>query len=195
MSVLIFVTVLLGIGAGMRMPEAWSILLEQGSSWMLLLLLFCVGIEMGANRGVFRQIYELGLRVLLIPLGVVLGSLAGGLLTAMVLGMGAREGMAITAGLGWYSLSGILLTEAGNPIGGSISFLSNVFREMLTFILVPWIAKHINGYCAIAPAGATSMDTTLGVISKHTDGKIAILAFVNGVICTLLVPILMPFFL
>ncbi len=39
------------------------------------------------------------------------------------------------------------------------------------------------------------MDTTLGVISKNTDSETAVLAFVSGVVCTLLVPVLVPLFL
>ena len=80
-------------------------------------------------------------------------------------------------------------------MGGTIAFLANVFREMLTFIVVPFVASHLNYYCAIAPAGATAMDTTLGIISKNTNGTIAVLSFVSGVICTLLVPVLVPIFL
>ena len=63
----------------------------------------------------------------------------------------------------------------------TISFLSNVFREVLTFLLVPVLAGR-NVYTAIAPAGATAMDTTLPLLSKYTDSKTAILAFVSGVI-------------
>ena len=70
-----------------------------------------------------------------------------------------------------------------------------MFREMLTFVIVPFVASHLNYYSAIAPAGATSMDTTLGIISKNTNGTIAVLAFVNGIVCTLLVPLLVPLFL
>ena len=67
------------------------------------------------------------------------------------------------------------------------------FREVLTFLLVPVLAGR-NVYTAIAPAGATAMDTTLPLLSKYTDSKTAILAFVSGVICTLAMPVLVPLF-
>ena len=137
MSKAILIALVLGIGAGVVMPEGVSGFLDTASSYMLLILLFSVGIDMGVNREVFGQIRRMGLRILVIPLGVILGSLAGGAVCAMILRMDVKEGLAITSGLGWYSLSGILMTEAGNPIGGTISFLSNVFREVLTFLLVP----------------------------------------------------------
>ncbi|MBM6830427.1 lysine exporter LysO family protein [Anaerotignum lactatifermentans] len=193
MSKAILIALALGIGAGAVMPDGLGNFLDAASSYMLLILLFSVGIDMGVNREVFGQIRRMGLRILVIPLGVVLGSLAGGALGAAILGMGMKEGLAITSGLGWYSLSGILMTEAGNPVGGTISFLSNVFREVLTFLVVPVLAGR-NVYTAIAPAGATAMDTTLPLLSKYTDSKTAILAFVSGVICTLVVPVLVPIF-
>lgn len=193
MSKAILIALVLGIGAGMYIPDSWSAFLDASSSYMLLILLFCVGIDMGVHREVFVQIRHMGLRILVIPLGVVLGSLAGGAICAMLLQGDVLEGVAITSGLGWYSLSGILMTEAGNPAGGAISFLSNVFREVFTFLLVPVLAGR-NVYVAIAPAGATSMDTTLPLLSKYTDSQTAILAFVSGVLCTLAVPVLVPFF-
>ena len=195
MSLMILAVLALGIGAGYLLPEGLSASIDSASSYLLLILLFSVGIDMGLNRDVFQRIRELGLRILLIPVGIVLGSLCGGAIAALLVSLPLREGLAISSGLGWYSLSGILLTEAGNPVGGTISFLANVFREMLTFVVVPFIASRLNFYAAIAPAGATSMDTTLGIISKHTNGTVAVLAFVNGVVCTLVVPILVPLFL
>ena len=195
MSLVILVVLVMGIGAGFILPENISAFIDSASSYMLLILLFSVGIDMGLNKEVFTRIKELGFKILLIPFGVVVGSLCGGFLTAFLTQMPVKDSLAISAGLGWYSLSGIMITEAGNPVAGTIAFLSNVFREMLTFIVVPFIASHMNYYCAIAPAGATAMDTTLGIISRNTNGTIAVLSFVSGVICTLLVPVLVPVFL
>ena len=195
MSIAILVVLVLGIGAGFVLPENISGFIDSASSYMLLILLFSVGIDMGLNKEVFTRIKELGFKILLIPAGVIIGSLFGGFLTSFLTNVTVREGLAISAGLGWYSLSGILITEAGNPVAGTIAFLSNVFREMLTFIVVPFIASHMNYYCAIAPAGATAMDTTLGIISRNTNATVAVLSFVSGVICTLLVPVLVPIFL
>ena len=195
MSIAILVVLVLGIGAGYILPENMSGFIDSASSYMLLILLFSVGIDMGLNKEVFTRIKELGFKILLIPFGVVVGSLCGGLLTSFLVNLPVKDSLAVSAGLGWYSLSGILITEAGNPVAGTIAFLSNVFREMLTFIVVPFIASHMNYYCAIAPAGATAMDTTLGIISRNTDATVAVLSFVSGVICTLLVPVLVPIFL
>ena len=195
MSLAILVVLVLGIGAGFVLPENISAFIDSASSYMLLVLLFSVGIDMGLNKEVFTRIKELGFKILLIPVGVIIGSLCGGVLTSFLVQLSVKDSLAISAGLGWYSLSGILITEAGNPVAGTIAFLSNVFREMLTFIVVPFIASHLNYYCAIAPAGATAMDTTLGIISRNTNATVAVLSFVSGVICTLVVPVLVPIFM
>jgi uncharacterized membrane protein YbjE (DUF340 family) len=195
MSLAILVVLVLGIGAGFVLPENISAFIDSASSYMLLVLLVSVGIDMGLNKEVFTRIKELGFKILLIPVGVIIGSLCGGVLTSFLVQLSVKDSLAISAGLGWYSLSGILITEAGNPVAGTIAFLSNVFREMLTFIVVPFIASHLNYYCAIAPAGATAMDTTLGIISRNTNATVAVLSFVSGVICTLVVPVLVPIFL
>lgn len=195
MSFLIIITLIGGIFAGYFVPEGISFFINSFSSVLLMILIFSVGIDIGLNKQVFEQIKKMGFKILLIPFAVALGSLAGGVLLSIFLPQSLKECLAISSGLGWYSLSGILMTEAGNPIGGTISFIANVAREILTFLVVPFIAKHINYYCAIAPAGATAMDTTLAVISRNTNGKIAVIAFTSGVTLTAVIPVLIPLFL
>ena len=167
--------------------------LVSNKDLVLYLLMFSVGMSIGLHKGIIKKIKEYHVKILIIPAGIIVGTLLGGVLLSMVTKYNVGESTSVVSGLGWYSLSGILMTEAGNPIGGTISFLSNVFREVLTFLLVPVLAGR-NVYTAIAPAGATAMDTTLPLLSKYTDSKTAILAFVSGVICTLAMPVLVPLF-
>lgn len=195
MSFLIVITLLLGIGVGAMVDSQWSSVVSSLSPIMLMLLIFSVGIDMGVHKEVFIQVKKLGFKILLIPMGVAVGSLLGGGILSLFIEEPLKECLAISSGMGWYSLSGIMITEAGNPTGGAISFLSNVLREMLTFVVVPFLAKYLNFYCAIAPAGATAMDTTLAIIARNTNGKIAVVAFVSGISLTMIIPVLLPFFL
>ena len=194
MSIIIMITLVFGIVSGKFFAVDTSFI-NSISSWMLYLLIFSVGIDIGMNKEVFGQIKKLGVKILLVPFGVAVGSLFGGMIMSFFVQIPWKESMAISAGMGWYSLSGVMLTEAGYPVSGTISFLSNVFREILTFFVVPFLAKYLNGYCAIAPGGATAMDTTLPVISRNTNGKIAIIAFVSGITLTAIIPFLMQIFL
>ena len=70
MSLVILIVLVLGVGAGYLMPADVSGFLDRASPYMLLLLLFSVGIDTGLNKAVFTRIRELGFRILLIPFGV-----------------------------------------------------------------------------------------------------------------------------
>ena len=156
--------------------------------------MFSVGISVGTNREVFGKIREHNIRVVIIPLGVMAGSILGGFVCGIILKMPFNQSLPIASGLGWYSLSGVLITNLINAEIGTISFLSNLFREIFSYLTIPYIAKHFNYYTAIAPAAATSEDTTLAILIKYTDAEIIILAVVNGIICSTAVPILINFF-
>ena len=120
----------------------------------------------------------------------MVGSLAGGLAASALCGMNPAVGCAVASGLGWYSLSGVVLTDLVNAQVGSITFLSNLLRELVSFFSIPWIARHLNFLTCIAPAGATSEDTTLPMLIKCTNEETVVLAVVNGVVCSALVPVL-----
>ncbi|WP_422487217.1 lysine exporter LysO family protein [Gudongella sp. DL1XJH-153] len=160
----------------------------------LMLLLFFVGIDIGINRFVFGRIRNMGLRIVLIPVMIIGGSILGSALAGLILGMPFNEAGAVGAGLGWYTLSSILMANYSNELS-TLAFLANVVREMLAFIIIPIVAKKLGFFSAIGPAGATAMDTGLPIISRATDSETAIVAFISGAICTFSVPILVPLIL
>lgn len=196
MSLSIIVSVCSGILLGfLCVPMSLKPVFEQASSYALYFLILTVGIEIGYNRSVFHRLRVLGPKVLFIPLAIVLGSLTGGLLTGLLLGRPIGVSLAIASGFGWYSLSGVLLSRLANAEIGAIAFLSNVLRELMAVLAIPYIARHLNFLTCIAPAGATSMDSTLPVISESTNSETALIAFISGFTLTVLVPILVPFFI
>ena len=153
-----------------------------------------VGISVGLSKGVFAKVKSYGFRVLLLPLSITAASAAAGLFCAPLTGLDLGESVAIASGMGWYSLTGILLTGLAGAEVGAIGFLGNLLREMFSFLVIPWIAAHLNHYTAIAPAGATSEDTTLAVLIRCTREEIVVLAVCNGVLCSAAVPVLIRFF-
>ena len=80
-------SLLLGILCGYFLfpPEAVPVM-DRLMSYALMLLLLSVGIEVGTNKTVFRKIREYNVRILVIPFGVAVGSIAGGLLLGFFLG-------------------------------------------------------------------------------------------------------------
>ena len=160
------------------------------SDLILYALMFLVGISIGLNRGIVQRIRAYHVKVFIIPLGVVAGSLLGGVLCAPLLGMSVRESTVVASGLGWYSLSGVMISEMAGARLGSVAFLSNLMREIFSFFSIPWIAKHLNYYSCIAPAAATSEDTTLPMMIRYTNEEVVVLSVLNGAICSALVPVL-----
>lgn len=195
MTLVILGAIVLGIGCGYFIfPSSMISNLDMVASFSLYALIFCVGIDVGSNKTIFKDLKALGFKILLVPFGGIMGSLIGGLLSGIIFSMAINESLSIASGFGWYSLSGVMLKELGGEALGAIAFLTNVFREIFAVILIPILAKRLNYYTSIAPAGATSMDTTLPLVSKATNPEIAVISFINGVIMSSLVPVLVTFF-
>lgn len=167
--------------------------ISKNSDLILYLLMFSVGISVGMYRGIVQKIKTYHIRIFLIPLGIILGSMMGGFLCSFFFDMNWRQGTAIASGMGWYSLAGASIGKLGGANLGSIAFLSNLMREIFSFFLIPLIALKLNHYTCIAPAGATSEDTTLPVMLKYTSEETVVLSVLNGMICSFFVPILISF--
>ena len=168
--------------------------LAEHSDLILCALMLLVGISVGGSRGLVGKLRQYHVRVLDIPAGIVAGSVLGGLLCAPLAGLSLPEGAAVASGLGWYSLAGVMMTEIAGAQVGSITFLANLLREIVSFFSIPWIAKHLNYPTCIAPAAATSEDTTLPMLIRCTNGETVVLSVLNGVICSALVPVLIEAF-
>lgn len=164
------------------------------SEWILYLLMLSVGISIGQNRSVFSNIRKYHIRIFIIPFGIITGSILGGFVCCLLLQVPLQEGTVVASGLGWYSLSGILVTELISARVGSIAFLSSLMRELFSFFSIPWISRKFNYYTAIAPAAATSEDTTLPMLVKYTNEETVVMSVFNGIICSAMVPVLIRFF-
>lgn len=168
--------------------------LSKVSPWALALLLFSIGFDIAADRTAWQRFRRLGWRVLLVPAAGAVGSLLGVLVGGLIIKLGPWESLSVGAGFGWYSLSGVLLSNLGFTALGAVAFLSNVFRELLAVISMPWLAQQVDPFAAIAPGGATTMDTTLPILARYGTHESTMVAFINGAILSMLVPILVPLF-
>lgn len=191
----VIISLILGVvyGQYLNHPDqvAWF---SQLSDLALVCLMFSVGISVGMNKDVLKKVKTYHIKIFIIPFGIIMGSVFAGGACAMIMGMPLNESVAITSGLGWYSLSGVLLTDLAGAEVGTIAFLANLFRELLAFMMIPFLAKHFNHYTAIAPAAATSEDTTLPMLIKYTSEEVVVMAVINGVICSAMVPLLINTF-
>jgi len=191
----ILISIVVGIICGMTLlPQSIAPHMDLFTTIALNILILFVGIDIGMNKHIFKDVKKHGLLLVIIPLSIVIGSVVGGLVTSIIINYDTNISLAISAGFGWYSLSGILLTKLDSAEIGAIAFLTNVFREVFAVLSIPFIAKYLNKYTTIAPAGATSMDTMLPIVSRYTNPEIVVISFFNGVVLSSLVPVLVPFF-
>jgi len=183
--------VLLGFLLGLT---GWPILhhATEASEYTLIFLLFLIGIQLRNNGMTLKQIV-LNRRGMMVAVVVVLSSLAGGVINALILGLPIKTGLAMASGFGWYSLSGILLTESYGPVIGSAAFFNDLARELIAIMLIPGLVLRHRS-TALGLCGATSMDFTLPVLQRSGGLEIVPAAIVHGFILSLLVPLLMALF-
>jgi len=154
----------------------------------LVVLVFVMGFVFGADKEAVAKLRRTGLKVLVFPFAVALGSIVGGLIGGVILGVNVVGSMAVSAGFGWYTLAGPLVGQLFGAELGALGFVVNFLRELLTILTVSLVVR-IDRYVPIAFGGATTMDTTLPVIVRYCGSETLITAFSNGFTLSVIVPI------
>ncbi|MGY3687536.1 lysine exporter LysO family protein [Vibrio coralliilyticus] len=180
-----------GLVAGLMLPLDLS-WVDTASEWILFVLLFFIGIQLRNSGLTLRQIL-LNKHGMIIALVIIATSMIGGAIAAMILDIDLYRGLAMASGFGWYSLAGILMGDAFGPVYGGASFMIELLRELVALVLIP-LAIRTKPCTAIGYAGATAMDFTLPVIQTTGGVRCVPIAIVSGFILSLLVPVLMLFF-
>uniref|UniRef100_UPI0032169365 lysine exporter LysO family protein n=1 Tax=uncultured Draconibacterium sp. TaxID=1573823 RepID=UPI0032169365 len=166
------------------------------SMYALYGLMFLVGISIGADKESWKVIKQMNLKILLIPVGIIIGTLAGSALVGYFMSdLGIKESMAVGAGFGYYSLSSIFISQISGETLGVIALLSNILREIITLLATPLLVIYFGKLAGIASGGATSMDTTMPIIVKYSGKEWGIIAIFSGIVLTILVPFLVSFIL
>ncbi len=169
---------------------------EQMTLYVLYLLLFLVGIGVGANKDTLKLLRSVNLRIFLIPLSVIIGTFLGTMVYSWFdETLTLRECWAVGSGFGYYSLSSVLIKEIAGESLGVIALLSNIIREIITLLLAPVLSRLFGHFAPISAGGATSMDTTLPIITRSTGTEYAAVSVFSGLVLTLLVPFLVPLIL
>ncbi|MBS3970948.1 MAG: lysine exporter LysO family protein [Clostridia bacterium] len=161
----------------------------------LYILCFGVGTEIGNDEKLLKSLRGLSWKCILVPFGVLLGSSLGGFLASLFISVDAKSAIAIGAACGFYSVAGGVLASLVGSDVGTIAFLTNFFREIGSFLIIPILATKVSPISASTPGGATAMDTTLPLIFKSLGTRVALIAMISGVVLTIIVPILLPIIL
>ena len=185
----------LGIVAGLLSIVPQSFVESDVSYYALCALMFCVGISIGSDSGILSSFRKVNPRLMLLPLMTIFGTLAGTAAAALLLPhRHLFDCMAIGSGFGYYSLSSIFITEYRGAELGTIALLANIMREILTLLCAPLFARWFGKLAPITMGGATTMDTTLPIITRASGQDFVVVSIFHGFCVDFSVPFLVTFF-
>ena len=171
--------------------------------WVLYALMLQVGIGIGSDSRLKEILRTLSPRLLFLPLATIVGTLVATLGVSFLLSRwSTAEVLAVGSGMGYYSLSSILVTSLKEQsIGvvaaaelGTIALMANIFREMMTLIFAPLMVRWFSPLGPISAGGATTMDVTLPVITRISGKEWVFVSIVHGIVVDFSVPFLVSFF-
>ena len=157
--------------------------------YVLYVMLFFVGVSMGQDKKAWGVVRKLKAKIFLVPAGTVLGTFIGAVVVnTLIKDLRFIEVVTVAAGMGYYSLPSVILNQLGFEVLGVLALLTNLFRETITLLTTPILAKYFGKLSPIAAGGATTSDVTLPVIVEFTGKQYGVIAIFNGVVITILVP-------
>jgi len=156
----------------------------------LCILMASIGFDMGLAGTVAGQIKQIGLRVLVFPFAIILGTALSSVLISFFLPLSMRECLAVGFGFGWYTFAPVSIAGAGHVMASAVSFMHNVFRETFGIVLIPVLAKKI-GYIEVCSLpGVAAADIGLTLVEKAARPDIIVYSFAIGIVESLLIPLL-----
>lgn len=185
-------TVVLGCVLGFMLPEQ-LIPPHSAGTYALMLLIFVVGIQLRSSGIGLRQVL-LNRRGIEVSLIFMLSCALAGLVFALLFdGVSWSKGLALSSGYGWYSLSGIMMTQSYGAMWGSVALLNDLLREFFALACIPALMRR-HPSAAVGIGGATSLDFTLPLIRQSGGLAVVPLAVCFGFVVNLAAPVLMMVF-
>lgn len=181
----------LGVCLG-RLDLAPALLMDSRVTFAALCcLLFCVGMSIGSYDNIVSEFRSLNPRLALLPVATILGSFAGSLVAWLFLQYrGVTDCMAVGSGFAYYSISSIFITQYRGAELGTVALLANIYREILTLLVAPLLSKVFGPLAPISSGGATTMDTTLPIISQTCGQQYVVVSLFHGFVIDFSVPFL-----
>lgn len=171
-----------------------SVLEYDYSIYMLYGLMFFVGVNIGYDKQILSTLRNTKFKIILLPIGTMLGTLLGAaLMSVFIPNYGAIDCMAVGAGLGYYSLSSIFITQYKGIELGTIALVANIIRELFSLVASPLLVLWFGKLAPISSVGAASMDTALPIISRFSGPEFVIIALFHGIALDMSIPFLITF--
>ncbi|MDX9920318.1 MAG: lysine exporter LysO family protein [Paludibacter sp.] len=176
------------LGIFRLLPEEW--IAGNMSLYVLEALMFSVGFSIGHQPDTVKQFRKIKARVLFLPVMTILGTWLGALVAGLLSRHSVTDMLAVSSGFGYYSLSGIMITEYRGAELGTLALLANIAREVFALLLAPLMVRYFGKLAPISAGGATTMDTTFPIIMQTSGREFAIVSIYHGFIMDLSVPFL-----
>ena len=158
-------------------------------------LMFSVGVSIGNDPQTLRNFRSLNPRLIFLPVMTILGTLAGCAVVSLLLPhRSLTDCLAVGSGFGYYSLSSIFITEYKGAELGTIALLSNILREIITLLFAPLLVRFFGKLAPISCGGATTMDTTLPIITHYSGQNFVVVSIFHGFVVDFSVPFLVTLF-
>ncbi len=168
---------------------------DDYTRYALYLLMFLVGASLGAGGKIREMFRSLGIKTLLVPIATITGTLAFSALAALMISRySVYDCMAVGSGFGYYSLSSVFITQYKGAELGTVALMTNIFREIITLLFAPLLVRFFSPLAPICAGGATTMDTTLGVITRFSGREYVFIAVLHGAVVDFTVPFFVTFF-
>ena len=165
------------------------------SFYALCALMFSVGLSVGNDPQTLKKFRSLNPRLIFLPIMTILGTLAGSAAVSLILTHRSRtDCLAVGSGFGYYSLSSIFITEYKGAELGTIALLANISREILTLLAAPLLVRWFGNLAPISAGGATTMDTTLPIITRTAGQQFVVVSIFHGFVVDFSVPFLVTLF-
>lgn len=180
-SLVIVAFFILGVVCALTGIVSYDISKMDFSFYALGALMTTVGLSVGSDPQTLKNFRALSPRLVLLPVCTIVGTLAGcALLSLFLPHRSLTDCLAVGSGLGYYSLSSIFITEYRGAELGTIALLANIAREILTLLSAPLLVRWFGKLAPIAAGGATTMDTTLPVITRASGQDLVVVSIFHG---------------
>lgn len=191
-SLLQVACVVIGFAVGKLLPTQ-QLPIDNIIKGLLMLLILLVGFQLSNSGMTLRQVL-LNKRGVQVSLIFCISVAVGGILFSFIMpDVSLTQGLALSSGYGWYSLSGIIMTDAYGAVWGSVALLNDLLREFVALLFIPLFMKKYPS-ASVGLGGATSMDFTLPVIQSAGGNEIVPLAMSYGFVVNVVAPIFMVIF-
>lgn len=164
---------------------------HQAVLQMLNFVFWVVGVGMGGDRRLHRLVRNMRPSLMLVPLLVATGTLAGtAVCSTLVNDVSPSQAMGVGAGLCYYSLASVMISNLATPMLGALALLVNLFRELLSIGCGPLIVRFFGPFGLIASGASSSCSVVLPMVSSFAGRDFVVVAVVSGLILELAAPLL-----